>query len=76
MKREIITKGTKIDTIYGYEIVTGYNGSVVYTDTYEILDDEEPYKLRESMLTYSDINARMKEVDGRNHSVRYEEAEE
>lgn len=75
MKREIITKGTRLDTIYGYEVVTGYNGSVVYTDTYEVLEGEEPYKIRESMLTYSDINARLKEVDGLNHNVRYEEAE-
>lgn len=77
MKADIIRKGTRIDTIDGYEIVTGFNGSIVYTDSYQLNDEgTDVYLAGEGRLTISDIEHKMKEVDGLNHSVRYEEDDE
>ena len=73
---DIITKGSKIDTLAGYELVTNYNGSIVYTDSYEIDFNEELQKVGERMLTLEEIGHIMKEVDGCNHKVRYEESED
>lgn len=73
MRIEIIRKGTRIETIDGYEIVTGFNGSIVYTDSYKVGNNDEVYLDGEGRLTYSDIEHLMKEVDGLNHKVRYEE---
>lgn len=82
---DIIKKGTQIDTIYGYEIVTYFNGSIVYTDSYRnpldeceytIEDDPGEYvKTGESMFTLDEIGNLMKEVDGRNHKVSFQEDE-
>ena len=73
MKKHYIKKGDTINTMAGYEVVTGYNGSIVYTDSYEIGEDEEPEKVGERRLTLEEIGHIMREVDGLNHKVFYEE---
>ena len=72
---EIIKNGSEISTLAGYELVKGYNGSIVYTDSYEIDDDGNASMVDERMLTLEEIGHLMREVDGRNHNVRYEEEE-
>ena len=72
---DTIKNGDMITTLSGYELVTGYNGSIVYTDSY-IHSEDDPDKLikdGERMLTLDEIGHLMKEVDGRNHKVWYEE---
>ena len=68
-----IRKGDEIATQEGYLIVTGYNGSLVYTDSYEIDEDGEGVKVGERNLTPEEIGHLLKEVDRCNHKVIYEE---
>ena len=63
-----ITKGTEITTADGYIIVTGYNGHIVYADYYT--DDDTK---TEERYTLSEIAGLMKELDGKNHRVIYDE---
>lgn len=72
--KNIITIGTQIETLAGYEQVTGYNGSIVYTDSYEVDMDGKAEKVGERKLTTGEIELLMREVDGRNHEVRFGEA--
>lgn len=74
MNTEIIKNGTEIATIYGKLVVTGGNhAGLVYVERYEVSDDGD-YELVDSddRITCSDIAVLMKEVDGKNHKVRYE----
>lgn len=73
MRTQYITKGDTINTMAGYEVVKGYNGSIVDTDSYEIGEDGEPEKVGERRLTLEEIGHIMREVDGLNHKVFYEE---
>ena len=73
MNRDVIRKGSEIETLAGYEKVTGYNGSIVYTDSYEVDEDGKAEKLGERMLTLSEIGSLMREVDGKAHKVVYED---
>lgn len=69
MQKIHIGKGSKIDTISGYIIVTGYNGSIVDCDEYVINDNGEPKKTDERRLTLFEIGHLMKEVDGLNYRI-------
>lgn len=74
-KEDIITIGTRISTVTGCDIVTGYNGSIVYLDEYEPDFDNNPddlIKTGERMLTLYEIGLLMKELDGHNHNVTFE----
>jgi hypothetical protein len=74
---DIIEKGDTIATIYGYMVVTGYNGSgLVSVEDFEFDENGNAFKTEIDSLTYSDIEKRMREHDGHNHKVRYEELEE
>lgn len=68
---DYIKVGDIINTLEGYEKVTGYNGDVVYTDSYEINEDGEYEKTSERMLTLNEIAHLMKEADGHNHKVSW-----
>lgn len=76
-----ITKGTEITTADGYIIVTGYNGHIVYAERHvltapddeEYTDDNAIDVKTDEMYTLSEIAGLMKEVDGRNHRVIYDE---
>lgn len=70
--KNIITIGTQIETLAGFEQVTGYNGSIVYTDSYEVDMDGKAEKVGERKLTTNEIELLMREVDGKNHDVTYE----
>lgn len=78
MMSTVIRRGDEISNMNegGFEIVTGYNGSVIYTDHYEIDDDGSSTKTDERMFTLEEIGHLLKEVDRRNHNVVYEEVEE
>lgn len=67
-----IHKGSKIDTLSGYLVVNGYNGNIFYTDEYIADSDGNPEMVEKLMLTASDIQRAMKQLDGRNHIVRWE----
>ena len=76
-----ITKGTEITTVDGYLIITGYNGSIVYADHHtqtwpedatEFTDDNAIDVVFEDRYTLSEIAGLMKEVDGKNHRVIYD----
>lgn len=80
-----ITKGTMIDTPVGYMIATGFNGSLVYFDVFEpeMIEDKRGnfvdvpgsgmVKVEECRLTLNETAGVMKEVDGRNHKVVWQE---
>lgn len=73
---EHITNGSRIETISGYYIVTGWNGSIVYLDEYEPNDlDTDCIKTGESRLTLSELERVMKDFDGNNHSLVFDEGE-
>ena len=73
MRKETITKGSEISTLAGYMVATGYNGSIVYLDEYETDEDGEAEKVGERMLTLDEIAHEMKNVDGMNHKVIWEQ---
>jgi len=73
MKRETITTGTEISSLEGKLVITGYNGHIVYVDEYTLLDEGE-YKFNtKRMLTLNEIAHEMKEVDGLNYKVIWED---
>ncbi len=76
MKIEHITKGSIIDTFFGTIEVTGYNGSIVYGIEREYDEEGNVEREEETRLTLNEIGHMMKEVDGRNHKVWYDEEEE
>jgi hypothetical protein len=70
MRTEYITIGSEINTIYGYEKVTGYSDRLYSVDSYEADDDGNCTMTRSHYLTAEEIQNLMKEVDGRNHKVQ------
>lgn len=76
MKREYVTVGTTIDTLVGYIKVLGYNGNGLFDCNIHELDDNSQYTTERRYLTASDIQSYMKEVDGKNHKIEWEEPEE
>ena len=76
MKIEYIKKGSIIDTLFGTIEVTGYNGSIVYGIEREYDEEGNVEREEETRLTLNEIGHLMKEVDGRNHKVWYDEEEE
>ena len=73
MKPERITKGTEISTIEGKIVATSYNGSIVYFDEYTLNEEGEYEYERERRLTLCEVGKVMKELDGMNHNVIWEE---
>lgn len=71
--KNIISVGSRVETLAGYEVATGYNGSIVYTDSYEVDADGSATKVNNRMLTLAEIGHLMREVDGKLHEVRFEE---
>ena len=74
-KYEHIGKGTEITTMEGKIVADSYNGSIVYFDEFlyneETEEDDIPNGTR--MLTLYEAGKIMKESDGRNHNVTWEE---
>ena len=72
MKKEIITKGTIIDTIDGFLVIEERNDGGLYKASHctfnEFTGTVEGDAL---LLTAADIERHMKEVDGRNHKVEW-----
>lgn len=56
--------------------VTGYNGSVVFVNEYIANDEGECELNGERILTEREIAHIMKDVDGKNHTVYYQQDEE
>lgn len=73
MRSEYIAKGSIINTIFGEIEITGYNGSIAYCVEREYDESGEICREEEGRYTLNEIGHLMKEVDGRNHRVRYEE---
>lgn len=74
MRNKKIKVGSEIDTVTGKLVVTGWNGHIAFVDEYEFdYDTEEEKKTCERMLTLSEIGKEMKEVDGLNHNVIWED---
>ena len=74
MGTDIISKGTEISTTEGYLVVKGQNcGGLVSLDEY-VADESGEFALKgERTLTLSEVGHIMKDVDGKNHSVVWEE---
>lgn len=76
---EHVTVGTKINTEDGMILLKGYNGSLLYADKYEY---DESYDTKLVLvddfyrLTKSELAHYMKEVDGLNHDLIWDEPEE
>lgn len=80
MRKDIITIGQKINTADGYIEITaaGTAANNVSVDEYTIIWDEETdtekgYNKESKLMTLNDIARRMKEVDGQNHELRFED---
>lgn len=75
---EHVTVGTEVVTEYGKLVLKGYNGSLLYADRYEYDESDEPelVYVREDRLTKSELAQDMKEVDGLNHNLIWDEPEE
>ena len=69
----VIKKGDEIATQEGYLIVTGYNGSIVYTDSYEVNEDGRATMTGGRGLTLEEIGHLLKEIDRCNHRVVFED---
>lgn len=83
MKKTYIRTGSEIDTATGILKVTGYNGSIVYCEQYEpemtetengdYIDAGDMTKTDERRLTLEEIGQILKESDGQNNIVIWEE---
>lgn len=62
---EWLKVGDTVNTLAGWLVITGFNGSIAYCDEFE--DGEETSV--ETMLTPEEIGHRMRELDGKNHHV-------
>ena len=72
MIKESIKKGSLVTTMTGYMIVTGYNGHIVYVNQY-VVDESSDLPEGEFRYTLGEIGHMMKECDGRNRRVVWEE---
>ena len=68
---DYITTGAKINTVEGYEEITAWNGSIVYTNSYVIDENDEAVLDGERMLTLEEIGHLLKDYDGKNHKVEW-----
>ena len=74
---EHITKGTRIDTLAGYIILKDRNDGGLYdADEYTINENDEAEFSGAVRLTKAEIERTMKEMDGKNHNVIWEGANE
>lgn len=65
---EWLKVGDTVNTLVGWLVITGFNGSIAYCDEFE--DGEEiPEGL---MLTPEEIGHKMREIDGENHHIAIE----
>lgn len=72
MRTEYIRKNDQIDTISGYLVIKGSNGSgLIYADEYEAAEDGTAVIAGHRALTENEIGRLMKEADGQNHCVRW-----
>lgn len=71
MIKDKIWIGKEIETLGGYEIITGYTGDVVGTKSYEIDENGNGVYVNNRLLTLNEICHLLKEVDGHNHKVEY-----
>ena len=72
MKFERIGKGSVINTIEGYVVITGYNGDICYMENFEVDENGEVRKAGERRLTTKELGYVAKEVDGKNHNFIFE----
>lgn len=72
MIKESIKKGSIVNTLTGYMIVTGYNGHIVYVDQY-VVDECSNLPAGDMRYTLDEIGHLLKECDGRTHRVVWEE---
>lgn len=71
MIKDKIWIGKEIETLAGYEIITGYTGEVVGTKSYEVDENGNGVYVNNRLLTLNEIGHLMKEVDGHNHKIEY-----
>ena len=74
MKREYLREGSKIETLAGTYIITGYHGrhnGDQLLDAFFVPDDEDALD-EETMITTSDLNRLAKELDGKAHDFRWQ----
>ena len=71
MIKDKIWIGKEIETLAGYEIITGYTGHIVGTKSYEIDENGNGVYVNNRLLTLNEIGHMMKDVDGHNHKIEY-----
>lgn len=71
--RETITVMTEIDTAEGYLVVKSFNGSMVVVEEYIVGEDDMLFDNGERGLTLAEIGKIMKDRDGMNHKVVWED---
>lgn len=70
---EHISQGSEIQTLDGFLTVEGWNGRLVDVTEWLLDRDGGEHEGRELRMTLNEIAAVMKEVDGRNHRVLWDE---
>lgn len=64
--------GDTILTLEGEEKIISFNGSIITTQSYIIGDNDKLIENGENMLTRSDVERILKEIDGKNHKVIFD----
>lgn len=71
---ERITKGAKVNTLSGYIIIGDMNtGGMIWISDIEMDEDGNEINKSDRLLSLSEIAGEMKQVDGLNHRLWYEE---
>lgn len=74
MKRfEQIKKGFEVNTFDGYFVADSYNGSIVFGTEYYTDENGDVYRTDDRMLTLTEIAHLMREFDGQNHMLVWED---
>lgn len=72
--KDFIKTCDHIATVSGELVVTGFNGSIVDCEEYEINENDELIKIDDRRLTLNELGHIMKDLDGQNHTVIWENA--
>lgn len=73
---DYIKKYDQIETMAGYIVVTEFNGTILYCKEYDVdMDGNSVLKDDDARYTLAEVGHLMKEVDGRNHRVVWEDEE-
>ncbi len=70
VRYKVLKIGDSIETEKGYEIITGYNGHIVYTDSFTVeIDGTETKDPVDGRFTLEEIAGLLHDMTGKNYKV-------